>query len=316
MTPAEARAKLLENGFFTKWEGRYLLGGSEYNPGNPGWWSGIRFSIKLVAPGECAVEVIDFEGQPTELQPEGLFLDLPGGTQKDLAWAVDAVLEELWKRLDSGSRGRSPNVPLHAALEASREHPDATDEVTLLSRVVYMDAKTEASYHDDLKRLKYRVNEIGDWLTEQAIIASSPAHLKALWPKEGAPVATALGKAVAAPSRNIVSCGRDRKPARDFLWAPLSAKDTWPTPLRPIQPFPQLATPHEISTVLFMSAARQVLEMADEWLDLVFFTTEPADGKLTACFLGTKADVTPRPKPQWLLDLGNDAERAAWTSSG
>jgi hypothetical protein len=67
-----------------------------------------------------------------------------------------------------------------------------------------------------------------------------------------------------------------------------------------------------MTTVLFMSAARQILEKAEEWLDMVFFSTEPVDGKLTACFLGTKSDVAKRPKPQWLIELGNEAEKEAW----
>ncbi len=323
MTPAEARAKLLENGFFTKWEGRYLIGGSEYQPGNPGSWTGIRFSIKLVAPGECKVEVIDFEDQTKELQPDPGIQDLPIGPQKDLAWAVEAILAELARCLDSYSVVSGPKVSLEDALECARAHPDATSERELLTRVIYMDAETEASHRDALTKLKYQVHHTGDWVTEEAILASSRDHIKLVWPQGGPPVRLNRERMViAAPSPNAVSYGRDREPLpasvpadalRDYHWAPLAEKDAWPTVLHRVPPFNSLSTPHEMSTVLFMSAARQILEVADKWLDLVFFTTEPVDGKLTACFLGSKADVTRRPKPQWLLDLGNARERQAWT---
>lgn len=324
MTPAEARAKLLEKGFFTKWDGRYLIGGTEYKPGNPGSWSGIRFSIKLVAPGECKVEVIDFADETKELQPDPTIRDLANGPQKDLAWAVEAVLAELSTRLEGISICSGPKVSLEDALAASRAHPDATTELALLARLLYMSAETETEHRDALTKQGYRVHDLGDSLTEEALLFGP--DIKLAWPQGGGAPVTSTGqpKAVAAPSRNAVSYGRDREPLpapvpanalRDYHWAPLADKNSWPTILRPIPPFSYLSTPHEMSTVLFMSAARQILEVAEKWLDLVFFTTEPVDGMLTACFLGSKADVTRRPKPQWLVELGNAQERAAWTTS-
>lgn len=328
MTPAEARAKLLEHNFFSIWQGRHLIGGSDYKPGNPGSFEGIRFVISLVTPGAYTARVIDFGDRETELHPDVDIRDLSLGQTKDLEWAVTAVLAELGRQLDNVSVGMNHKVPLDAALEAAREHPDATNERELLTRL-FLSADAEKRCREGLSALKYRVIEHEESLTEEALFAGSGNDLRVSWPQRG-PLVTSLGepKPIAAPSKNICSYGRNRSALsmglppeetrdlltteRDFHWAPLAEKDSWPTLLRPIARFAELSTPREMSTVLFMSATRQVIEQAEHWLDLVFFTSEPVDGKLTACFLGSKADVTKRPKPPWLIELGNAYERELW----
>lgn len=314
MTPDEAKETLLNAGFFAKWDGRYLLGGSTYKPGNPGVFEGIRFTITLVEPGVCKAEVTDFQDVTTELQPEPNLRSLAGGDRKDLAWAVHGVLEQLWNHLDRVDRGASPNVPLASAIEACREFPTATTDVELLSQLIFQ----QLHGYGGFEPLALPAPRPG--LSEQERLAADLRTQPEAPKPWGDPVRVRNGsdRWVAVPSKNLVSYGQrgtvrteksESRQRRAFHWAPLASKDTWPTTLRPISPFHHLAVEREMSLVLFMSAVRQVLEDTPEWLELIVFSTEPADGKLTACFLASKVDPLRAEKPQWLKDLASPEEK-------
>lgn len=311
MTPREARETLLRHGFYSRWEGRRLVGGSHYKPGCPGVFEGIRFRVTLGPEGACTVDVVEFDDYLTSLGP-------PADCQDQLGWAVAAVLDVLWDRLDRHGRGASPNVPLGAALEAARALPTAKDELDLLSQL-FMADDVRREHEWVVQQLGYAPRNTGVEPTAEALVASDPSteYVVQKW----APPATmgtstpvsALGPAVSYGQRD-----RNRLPPRlsNFHWAPLESRALWTTPLEGIPPFLALETPREMTVTLLMSAIRQVLELESpvetDRLSLIVFGSEPVHGKVTACFLGTKNTLPPGEKPAWLLEHARPEERALW----
>lgn len=319
MTPTEARKELLRNGFHSKWEGRRLSGGSHYKPGNPGVFEGIRFVLTLQAPGECEVEVTDFDDETRKLEPTPNPRSLAGGDKKDLEWAVQAILRALAEHLDPGKRDLQPLVPLGAALDATQAFPDATTEEALFTRLLFMSKETEDSYREALERTGHRDELVGVEPTEESLIEGDLApkmEPQVIWvppvKNDGNP--KAIG--VISPHQKSYGADRDRTPAkqRDFHWAPLSELALWSQHLKPVAPFHQLSTPREMTTVVFMSAVRQVIDVLPEYFDLVIFGTDPIDDKLTACLLGTTWGFPKARKPQWILDRAIPAELGVWDS--
>lgn len=319
MTPDEAKQTLLEAGIFSKWEGRRLVGGSTYRPGNPGVFEGIRFTITLVELGVCTAEVTDFQDQTKELQVAPNLRSLAEGDRKDLGWAIHSVLEELGKHLDHG-KGEGPKVPLSTAMELCREYPEIRSETALLSRLLFVNKIEEGKLREGAALARYEHVSVEPGLTEQQRITSDLSTKVEV--REWQPPVVMSGSAqkfVTAVSKKVVSYGHSdavetgkaqQRYLRSYHWAPLDAKESWPSALRPVPPYDQLSVPRKLSIVVFMSAVRQVLEDTPEWLELIVFSTDPADGMVTACFLATRVDPPKARKPQWLLDLASPAEKS------
>lgn len=303
MKPSEAQQLLLEHGFHGKWEGRHFVGGSTYLPGNPGKFEGLLFRLTLLSAGEWEAELTDFEGQkaPVEGQPnlESVTAGLLQALRQKLSH--DEARPSLWLGVQLG----------HAA-------PNAKSDVEALSRLFVSEAH-EADLRASAQATGLKVIEIPEdqvWTEEmllrlplgpvpeqpKAKLIEARTFLRNLQDGDVDPVEQAQGKPVVGVSPNARPyCGSVRGDVLEFCWAPLSERDSWPTQLKVVHH--PLSIPREMTTTLLISALCQIFDTKPEWLDLILFSTEPVDGKVTACFYGSKADPPKRDKPEWLAKL-------------
>lgn len=306
MTPTEAQKLLLEDGFYGKWEGRHFIGGTTYRPGNPGQFEGVMFRLTLLSTGVWEAEVTDFEAQTSRIE---------GKT--DLESIVGSLLQALHHKLSPQSLVTSRSF-LWLGVQLGQVAPNAKSDVEALSRLFVSEAQ-EAELKESARVTGLKVIEVPDqevWTEEmllrlplgppsqqpEAKPIQARTYLRNLQDGDADPVEAAQGKPVTAESRNARPyCGSAKGDVLEFCWAPLAEKDSWPTQLRVVHH--PLSKPREMTTTLLVSALCQVFESKPEWLDLIVFTTEPVDGKVTACFYGSKSDPPKRAKPEWLAKL-------------
>lgn len=297
MTPDEAQRALYEAGFYSRWEDRRLVGGTHYKPGNPGVFEGKTFSVTLLRLGVCEAQMTDFDQQTTVLR-EG------DQGQQDLGGIVQRIITLLGR-----DTGEPPKVPLWAAVQLGQVAPHVTSEVEALSTLLWPLGLPEVTQEPPLAGLSEEQR-----LALPAPNAATRTSSHDTWRP---PVVGDTAKAEAreaSPSTRRRSYGSGpilNSPhlMRTFHWAPLVAKANWSTRLRPVKCFKPLAMPYETDLIRFMSTTRQILDVLPEWLELIVFSTEPVDGKLTACFLASKADPPEIAKPEWLVALASEGER-------
>jgi hypothetical protein len=291
MTPDEAQKLLQESGYFSRWEGRQLVGASTYKPGNPGVFEGAHFVIRLVEHGVSEATVTDFDGQHQTFD------------NRSLEIIVACVLQELDRIM--GNKIATHVVDPWLAIQLGQALPTATSEVDALSRLFISD--------EDAEHVRSTINKSGPksrpvpppFTEEERLRFNEPPAPPKPWapPLMGEPEA----KRTAVASNNIVAYGYTRTfqaAARDFFWRPLEQRTGWSSPLHHIPGFGSLSTVREMSLVLLTSAIRQVLDDLPGWLELIVFSAdEPVDGNVLACLVATKTEPSVIPKPKWLEDL-------------
>lgn len=295
MTPDEAQKTLQEAGFYCRWHGRQLVGGSTYKPGNPGAFEGALFTLTLLEPGVCQVELTDFDGVTTSITQGA-------NETKDLAAIVGALLGHL------GALGfDSPPTVIDPwlAIQLGQTAPNARSEIEALSRL-FLSEEAESEKINTLESMGvWQVQHAQRPFNEQERLRMPITGEKAPWRP---PTRAVFGED--EPQGAPLSIHRvayrqlkdgPRGPLH-FDWAPLSERESWPTKLYPLEPFKLLETPHEFDLVLLTSAIRQYSEMLPGWLDLIVFSTEPVDGRVTACLAASKYPVATE-VPVWLQTL-------------
>lgn len=303
MTPREAQKLLFEHGFYGKWEGRHFIGGSTYLPGNPGKFEGVLFRLTLLSAGVWEAEVTDFEGQTTRIQ-----------SATDLESITEALLQGLHQKLHHDA----PKPSLWVGVQLGQAAPNAKSEVEALSRL-FVTEDRETELKESAKKTGLKVIEVseGEVWTEEMLLGlplgpvpqqpeakpiEARTSMRNLQDCDADPVEQAQGKPVPRVSLNARPyCGSAKGEVLEFCWAPLAERESWPTQLRVLHQ--ALSVPREMTTTLLVSALCQIFETKPEWLDLILFSTEPVDGKVTACFYGSKADPPKREKPEWLAKL-------------
>lgn len=303
MTPNEAQKILLEHGFHGKWDGRHFVGASTYRPGNPGKFEGLLFRLTLVSAGVWEAECTDFDQQTSRVE---------GRT--DLESVTESLLQALQQRLHHDA----VRPPLWLGVQLGQAAPNAKSDIEALSRLFVSEVQ-EVELKTSAQAAGLKVIEIPEqevWTEEMLLrLPLGPApqqpeakpiqartYLRNLQDGDADPVEAAQGKPVTGVSRNARPyCGSAKGEVLEFCWAPLAEKDSWPTQLRVVHH--PLSKPREMTTTLLVSALCQVFETKPEWLDLIVFTTEPVDGKVSACFYGSKSDPPKRAKPEWLAKL-------------
>ena len=312
MTSEEAQKLLQERGYFSRWEGRQLIGASNYRPG--GVFEGARFMITLVEPGLYETTVTDFHGQRRMFggKPEDPSVVATLGRDFDMASIVSITLEELDRIM--GSLREPGAVDPWSAMQLGQAVPGAPSEIVALSHLFMSEERAnEMRVEIDATVLKVAPTipsmteqeraEAYPYSKERAYAAPPPSVVvENTETKRPAPVrsksAVAYGYGAGLPLSYALRKHQDR----DFHWAPLDLMEGWPSQLRPVPPYLTLATVRTMDVVLLVSAIRQVLDVTPEWLELIVFSTEPVDGTVQACLLATKTEPSASPKPQWLLD--------------
>jgi hypothetical protein len=322
MTPTESQVLLREHGFYAKWEGRRLIGGSTYLPGNPGKFEGILFTLTLLSAGVWEGEVTGFEGEVTRIE-QGSYEG-----RKDLEALTTSVIRALQNKLHrSGGSEVSyceAGPPLWLGVQLGQAAPNATSDIEALSRIfVTEEQQAELESSAKLSGLRVTAPSEDSTLSEEMLLAlplgpvpTAPEWRPIISQRNGLSanrfrltrdnVDSAIEEA--GPNRteppgtpNLVSYYGAHSESLDFTWAPLVEIAGWPDRLRIVHH--PLSVPREMSTVVLISALCQIAEQMPAWLDLIMFTTEPVDGKVTACFYGSKADPPKREKPEWLTAL-------------
>ncbi len=310
MTSEEAQKLLQDRGYFSRWEGRQLIGASYYRSGVG--FEGARFMITLVEPGLYETTVTDFEGQSRMFggKPDPSVVATIG-RDLDLAGIVSITLEEL----DRIMGHREPHaVDPWSAMQLGQIVPGAPSEIVALSHLFMSEERAnEMRVAIDATGLKVASTQAAMTERERAeVYPYSKERAYAAPPPSLVVEKTGTGRPTPMRSKSAVpygygptlplSYGLRKHPNRDFYWAALELKEAWPSQLRPIPPYLTLATVRTMDLVLLVSAIRQVLDVLPEWLELIVFSTEPVDGSVQACLLATKTEPSARAKPQWLLD--------------
>lgn len=300
MTPDEAQKTLYEAGFFSRWDNRVLYGGTEYKPGNPGVFDGRRFEVTLLRLGVAEARLTDFEGEST-------LIDAGTEGKKDLGSIVQRLIALLDRNLEEPVK-----VPLWAAVELGRAAPTASTEVEALSTLFWPSVQLDGDSVPS--RFMVPPPPLPNGLTEeQRLELPEPERPRqqVAWGPLRQPFESTLPSATPERARS----GKYRRPygaragtmathtRRGFHWAPLSAHESWPTKLHEARGVYGLSQAREMETVHLVSAIRQALDYLPEWVDLIVFSTEPVEGKVTARLHMSRAEVPDAPKPDWLMAL-------------